>query len=90
MTDELEGDIIKEFVSGGAKNYEYKTRSGKTECKVTGFTLNVRGSEVLNYETMTDNILSELNDPLDNRRVIHVNNPNHFDRNTTTKKRWSV
>ena len=29
MTDELEGDVIDEFVSGGAKNYGYKTRGGK-------------------------------------------------------------
>ena len=25
---------------------------GKTECKVRGFTLNVRGMETLNYDTM--------------------------------------
>lgn len=42
MTDELEGDVITEFISGGAKNYGYKTRGGKTECKVRGFTLNVK------------------------------------------------
>ncbi len=85
MTDELEGDIITEFISGGAKNYGYKTRGGKTECKVRGFTLNVRGKEVLNFETMKRNILSEIDDPLKERRVIRVNNPNHFQRNTTNK-----
>ena len=85
MTDELEGDIITEFISGGAKNYGYKTRGGKTECKVRGFTLNVRGKEVLNFETMKRNILSEIDDPLEERRVIRVNNPNHFQRNTTNK-----
>ena len=35
---------------GGAKNYAYKTNSGKTCCKVRGFTLNFRNSENLNYE----------------------------------------
>ena len=25
MTDELDGDVITEFVTGGAKNYGYKT-----------------------------------------------------------------
>lgn len=85
MTDELEGDVITEFISGGAKNYGYKTRGGKTECKVRGFTLNVRGKEVLNFETMKRNILSEIDDPLEARRVIRVNNPNHFQRNTTNK-----
>ena len=32
MTDELEGDVISEFVSGGAKNYGYTTR-GKQNVK---------------------------------------------------------
>ena len=85
MTDELEGDVIIEFVSGGAKNYGHITRSGKTECKVHGFTLNVRGKEVLNFNTMKANILAEIKDPQEERRVIRVNNPNHFKRDTTYK-----
>ena len=85
MTDELEGDVIIEFVSGGAKNYSYITRSGKTKCKVCGFTLNVRGKEVLNFNTMKANILAEIEDPQEQRRVIWVNNPNHFKRDTTYK-----
>ncbi|GFS78793.1 uncharacterized protein NPIL_325421 [Nephila pilipes] len=36
FTDELEGDTIKTFVSGGPKNYAYKTESGVTCCKVEG------------------------------------------------------
>ena len=86
FTDELEGDIINEFISGGAKNYGYITRSGKNECKVRGFSLNVRGKEVLNFETMKSNILSEINNPQEERRVIAVHNPNHFKRDTTNKK----
>ena len=54
MTDELDGDVITESVSGGAKNYGYKTRAGKVVCKVRGLTLNVRGSAILNFETMKD------------------------------------
>ena len=42
MTDELDEDVITEFVSGDAKNYGYKTRAGKVVCKVGDFTLNVR------------------------------------------------
>ena len=84
MTDELE-DVIIEFVLGGAKNYGYITRSGKTESKVRGFTLNVRGKEVLNFITMKANILAEIEDPQEERRVIRVNNPNHFKRDTTYK-----
>ena len=85
MTDELEGDVITEFVSGGAKNYGYVTRGGKTECKVRGFTLNARGAAVLNYETMKTNILKELNEPLDQRRVLRVTNPNHFKEMSPTR-----
>ena len=85
MTDELQGDFITEFLSGGAKNYAYRTKKGKSECKVRGFTLNVRGKEVLNFDTIKTNILSELNDPQEERRVIKVTNPNHFKRNTTHK-----
>ena len=84
MTDELDGDHIVEFVSGGAKNYGYQTSGGKFECKVRGFTLNVRGQQVLNYQTMKENILSELDDPAG--RTIAVKNPNHFKRDSTLKK----
>ena len=85
MTDELEGDVIQEFVSGGAKNYGYRTRGGKFECKVRGFTLNVRGSRALNYTTMKENIMSELEDPTEEPRVIPVVNPNHFQQDSTRK-----
>ena len=85
MTDELNGDVIEEFVSGGAKNYAYRTRQGKTECKVRGFSLNVRGKQVLNFNTMKANILAEIEHPQEERSVIRVNNPNHFRRDTTNK-----
>ena len=86
MTDELQGDVIEEFVSGGAKNYGYITRGGKTECKVRGFSLNVRGKQELNFNTMKANILVEIEHPQEERRVIGVVNPNHFKRDTTYKK----
>ena len=43
FTNELDepNDYITEFISGGAKNYAYRTKQGKTDCKVRGFTLNV-------------------------------------------------
>ena len=85
FTDELEGDVIEEFLSGGAKNYSYTTRGGKTECKVRGFCLNVRGKQVLNFNTMKANILAEIEHPQEERSVIRVNNPNHFRRDTTNK-----
>jgi len=63
FTDELGGDKIVEFVSGGAKNYGYKTRKGKVECKVRGFTLNYETLQTLNCETMKANMLNELDHP---------------------------
>lgn len=38
--------------SGGPKNYAYKTSTGKTCCKVRGFTLNFRNSQMLNFESL--------------------------------------
>jgi len=86
LKDELDGDHIVEFVSGGAKNYGYKTKQGKVECKVRGFTLNVRGHKMLNYESMKKHILAELENPQEERRLIHVTDPNFFVRDTTAKK----
>lgn len=86
MKDELNGDIITEFVAAGAKNYAYTTRAGKVECKVRGFTLNVRGSAVLNFQTMKDNILSELQKPLQHRRTTNVLTPYFFQRDLENKQ----
>ena len=86
MKDELEGDVIKEFISAGAKNYGYVTQQGKVECKVRGFTLSVRGANVLNFQTMKDNILDELNNPLDHRRTTDVVTPYYFQRDSEKKQ----
>ena len=84
MKNEVEGDHIVEFVSGGAKNYGYKTVGGKVECKVRGFTLNVRGKTVLNYDTMKEIIRKELKEG--KTSLLEVNNPSHFKRNTKQKE----
>ena len=86
MTDELDGDVITEFVSGGAKNYGYQTRGGKVMCKVRGFTLNVRGSAILNFRTMKENILSKLDSPQDARRHLNIVTPYHFKRDLEKKQ----
>ncbi|CAH3114804.1 unnamed protein product, partial [Pocillopora meandrina] len=87
MTNELdEGDYIMEFVSGGAKNYGYATKHGKIECKVRGFSLNVRGAKQLNYQVMRQNILDEIFDPQDERRDTDIVNPRHFKRDPIAKK----
>ena len=71
MTDELDGDVITEFVSGFAKNYGYNTRVGKVVCKVRGFTLNV---------------LAELDNTLDYRRTLHVVTSYYFQRDLENKR----
>ena len=83
MKNEVGGDYIEEFVSGGAKNYGYRTAGGKVECKVRGFTLNVRGMTVLNYDTMKKAILKELKEG--KRSLLEVNNPSHFKRDAKKK-----
>ena len=53
LTDELDsGEHIVEFVSGGPKNYAYKTNSKKETCKVRGFTLNYTNSQLINFDSV--------------------------------------
>ena len=46
------GHWIIEFVSCGPKNYTYKLNSGEVVCKVRGFSLNHKASQILNFESM--------------------------------------
>ena len=86
MSDELDGDVITEFVSGRAKNYGYTIRQGKVVCKVRGFSLNVRGAAALNFQTMKDNVLAELENPLDHRRTNNMVTPYYFQRDLKQKR----
>ena len=86
FTDELGGDTIVEFCSGGAKNYGYLTKKGKVKCKVRGFTLNYETLQTLNYQSMRDNILKELDDSLQERRLIPITIPDYFQRDPQSKK----
>ena len=83
LKDELDGDYITEFVSGGPKNYAYKTKANKTECKVRGFTLNTRGAKALNFDTVKKSILTVLEDGSSN--PVEVTHPTHFKRNVLEK-----
>ena len=67
MTDELEGygpgSYIKEFVSGGPKNYAYKLFSSSTNeeecvCKVKGIKLSFKASNLINFESMRQMIMA--------------------------------
>ncbi|XP_071114957.1 uncharacterized protein [Haliotis cracherodii] len=64
FTDELDGNTIKTFVSGGPKNYGYELMNPRpdgtrTTCKVRGFTLNYRNQRHLNFDTMKGLILGQ-------------------------------
>ena len=49
LTDELNGDYITSFVSGGPKNYAYRTKNGKTDTKIRGITLDYAATGKLNH-----------------------------------------
>lgn len=75
------GDYIVEFCAGGPKNYGYWMVQGKQECKVRGFSLNVEGSQQLNYEVLRQNTLDELQHPLAQPRVTPVTQTHAIHRN---------
>ena len=52
LTDELNGDYITSFVSGGPKNYAYRTKNGKTDTKVRGITLDYAATGKLNHDVV--------------------------------------
>ena len=52
LTDELNGDYITSFVSGGPKNYAYRTKKGKTDTKIRGITLDYAATGKLNPDVV--------------------------------------
>ena len=52
LTDELNGYYITSFVSGGPKNYAYRTKGGKTDTKVRGITLDYAATGKLNHDVV--------------------------------------
>ena len=73
FTSELgTNEYIEEFVSGGPKNYGYKTSKGHVECKVRGFRLNSEGKTQLSYDVMCQNVKDEIQKPLQRPRQIQV------------------
>ena len=57
---------------GGPKNYGYQTKNGHVECKVRGFHLNSEGKTQLNYNVMRQNVLDEIQKPLQKPRQTQV------------------
>ncbi|XP_055936645.1 uncharacterized protein LOC129966256 [Argiope bruennichi] len=81
FTDELDGDTITTFVSGGPKNYAFKTKSGETCCKVRGFTLNSKNVKKLNFEAMEALIQN-----MDLETTIPLETPNKITRDAKRRK----
>ena len=52
LTDELGGDYITTFISGGPKNYCYRTNTNKVETKIRGITLDCSTRQKVNYDVM--------------------------------------
>ena len=52
LTDELNGDYITSFISGGPKNYAYRTKNGKTDTKIRGITLDHTTLKKLNHDVV--------------------------------------
>ena len=84
LTNELKkGEHIVEFVSGGPKNYAYKTNRGNEMCKVRGFTLHVTNSQLINFESVKRMVL----DP--SETTITVTNPQKICRDKGKRKLYN-
>lgn len=55
--DELPNEKIIQFACAGPKNYGLKMSSGRSFCRIRGFTLSVGNSEKLNFDNMKNIIL---------------------------------
>ena len=52
LTNELRGDYITAFVSGGPKNYSYRTNTDKVETKVRSITLDCTTKQKVNFNVI--------------------------------------
>ena len=52
LTNELKECYITTFISGGPKNYCYRTSTGKVETKVRGITLNCSAQQKVNFDVI--------------------------------------
>ena len=84
LTDELDGDYITEFMSGGPKNYAYVTNNDKRVTKIRGITLDYAASKKLNFEVMCSLLHLYLN--CDIQAKVTVDNPFKITRDKKNKK----
>lgn len=62
-------DHIVEFMSAGPKNYGYQMVKGKGDCKVKGLSLTREGLAQVNYQVMRQNLLDEIQSPLEDGKT---------------------
>ena len=84
LTDELDGDYITEFMSGGPKNYAYVTNNDKRVTKIRGITLDYATSKKLNFETMRSLIHLYVNCGI--QAKVTADNPFKITRDKKNKK----
>ena len=83
LTDELGGDYITSFVSGGPNNYSYRTNTDKVETKVRGITLNCTAKQKVNFDVIRS--LVYLHAECNVTGQVSVDIPFKITRNTKTK-----
>ena len=90
LTDELKGDYITTFISGGPKNYGYITNTGEAILKIRGITLTYDASKTINIATMRDLVESYVVDG-DHHEKVTITIPHKItrdrkERNIVTKR----
>ena len=87
FTNELDqDDHIVEFAPVGPKHYGYRTKKGKVECKVRGFSLNTRGRQQLSVELLKQNVINKVTFPLEKPREIPVFKPHKITRDVNARR----
>ena len=84
LTDELKGEHITVFVSGGPKNYCYRTNSGKVETKVRGITLDCTARQKVNFKVIRGLVF--LHAKCQATGQVSVDIPFQITRNTPTRR----
>ena len=84
LTDELGGDHITVFASGGPKNYGYKTSGDKTEIKVRGITLDCTTRQKVNFESLRAMVSLRAKCGVTGKVTVDI--PFRITRNTKTKE----
>ena len=88
------GHWIEEFVSCGPKNYSFKLNTGEVSCKVRGFSLNYKNSQIINFESMKEALFAweEKNNEMIKikTKILRGKHKNPIVYSKEIKKRYSV